>query len=226
MSLPSFKSDVEATDEPNQEDGKVRSYPHERGQWTTHVHASLSEESVERLREVLGDALIDSSPGALRNIRALDDFHVSLFRGHCVLRFHHIPLVVNALTQSLAKLSSFTVVLNFVQILTNDENTRKFISVCDRRSQEESSGQVQQIMKTIDKTLRQFVDLKEYSDATILHSSLLWFSPNSVEESHLTDVTSKLQEEFDDEPIIEKIDSVALKIGKQLYNIPLGGDTK
>ena len=216
MALPSvFGSNTDSNNKTDQdqvtEDGRVRSYPHERGQWTLHIHASceflslskeyqivnkehffftVNTEASERLEEILSEE-VESTPG----VKIMDDFHLSLFRGHCVVRYHHIPLILESLTESLSKISPFTVVLNDVKILSNDENTRKFISVCDKRCFVDEGSEVKQLLECIDKIFRQFVSLKVYEEPFILHSSLLWFKP-SDEIDTIQDILSNLQVKF------------------------------
>ena len=126
----------------------------------------------------------------------MDDFHLSLFRGHCVIRYHHIPLVLESLTESLSKISPFTVVLNDVRIFSNDENTRKFISVCDKRCFVDEGSEVKQLLESIDNIFRQFVSLKVYDEPFILHSSLLWFKPSDDLSTSIQAIVSNLQVKF------------------------------
>ena len=207
MSLPSFGSSVKGIQE--QEDpaghgGRIRSYPHERGQWTVHVHTpgkwvsliknltylvsrSVSEDVCHRFRHLFDSESKDC-------LKSMEDFHMSLFRGHCTVRFHHIPLVVDSLTGSLSKFSSFDVVLNQIKVFENDIKSTKFIAACDARS---TDSYVKQLVDTIHQTLSQFVDLKTYDEPFTLHSSLLWFNSSGQDNpQEVNDTVNKLQVKY------------------------------
>jgi hypothetical protein len=68
--------------------------------------------------------------------------------------------------------------------------------------------------------------MRSYPDPTLLHSSLLWFTPNSGDDKEVGNAVSSLQVELDEEPIVETITAVTIKVGNRLYQIPLAAGSE
>lgn len=69
--------------------------------------------------------------------------------------------------------------------------------------------------------VREFVDIKDYEDDFICHTSLLWYPGNQKACSDVTPVVEALEEEFTRDPVEVLIKDVNIKIGNQLYEVRL-----
>lgn len=218
---------------------KSRSYPHEIGQWTTHVyldgkfgHVMSSPCLSMPLRLVKGEDLKEQVESILEEhhqhslgIQLVDELHVSLFRGHLVLRFHQIQPFVDNLTSRVSKIPKFKLILNRVQILRNDEGTRSFI--CLRIDPRFKNLSLDRLIQEIDNCLHDFEreDQRErkYQDTFITHCSLIWFQGDTKkeEENSLKPLLDSLEQEFEEDPLKLQVDSISVKVGNQTFLLHL-----
>lgn len=189
------------------EEGKVRNFPHQQGQWVSSVFATLPSDVEDRLTDLISDLSTDS-------VKVIDDFHLTFHRSPIILRYHHIQSIVNTMSSCLSKHNSFPTVLKRVKVLTNDEQSRSFICACD----ENENGKYNQLVEAVNSCFSQYTQMKEYSEPFIFHVSLMWFTRHNEQVDSIVKV---LQEELDSDPIIIHVTNVTLKVGNQEHKISL-----
>lgn len=167
-----------------------------------------------------------------------EDFHMSLFRGHLTLRHHQMDPFIDSLKSNLKFHRRFLMLLNQIQVLKNDDETRGFIclKINSYHVNESLDNLIQAVSKTLDEFRPEFS--KKYNDAFIPHSSLMWFLPPDppslpkaiktlevklqyfdVPNNTLT--TFNQQEEFSEEPLIQEVTEVFATCGNKKFSIPL-----
>ncbi|XP_040838562.1 U6 snRNA phosphodiesterase isoform X3 [Ochotona curzoniae] len=104
--------------------GRIRSFPHERGNWATHVY--IPYEAGEAFLDLL-DTLLRHAQVHVPWLVAMEAFHLSLSQS-VVLRHHWILPFVQALKERLACCQQFFFTANQVKIYTNQEKTRTLLS--------------------------------------------------------------------------------------------------
>ncbi|XP_064016655.1 U6 snRNA phosphodiesterase 1 isoform X4 [Pogoniulus pusillus] len=135
-------------DDSSRHGGRVRSFPHQRGNWATHVYLPYRarEEFVELLELLLAHARTH-----VPSLAAAERFHLSL--SQCVvLRYHWIEPFVRRLRQRLAAFHRFFCVADQVKVYTNENKTRTFIGL------EISAGHFQllELVSEVDRVLEEF----------------------------------------------------------------------
>lgn len=151
-----------------------------------------------------------------KSFQLIPDPHFSLFRGNCVIRHHHIDLVVQSMREKLSKLHPFNVLLKLIRTLQNEDCSRSFVCVCCEGGS--SNIRLQRVLDTVKECLKDFTDVKDYDDEFIPHVSLLWF----LEKDGLVDSASeKLVQEFGECPLLIRVTRVNLKIGNRSYSIDM-----
>ncbi|XP_014443276.1 U6 snRNA phosphodiesterase isoform X3 [Tupaia chinensis] len=103
--------------------GRVRTFPHERGNWATHVY--IPYEAEEEFLDLL-DALLSHAQTYIPRLVRMEAFHLSLSQS-VVLRHHWILPFVQALKDRMASCQGFFFTANQVKIYTNQEKTRMLV---------------------------------------------------------------------------------------------------
>uniref|UniRef100_A0A1B6INN0 U6 snRNA phosphodiesterase n=1 Tax=Homalodisca liturata TaxID=320908 RepID=A0A1B6INN0_9HEMI len=112
-------------DNPEQHDGRIRSFPHQRGNWSTYVYIPYSEEEgfstlLCRLKECAAHMGVA--------FKVVPEPHVSLTRT-VVLLHHWIDNFITSVRSSLGHLPKFTVQLGAPAVYCNEERTRTFLGL-------------------------------------------------------------------------------------------------
>nr|XP_008528788.1 PREDICTED: U6 snRNA phosphodiesterase isoform X3 [Equus przewalskii] len=138
--------------------GRVRTFPHERGNWATHVYVPY--EAGEDFLELL-DALLPHAQTYVPRLVRMEAFHVSLSQS-VVLRHHWILPFVQALKDRVASFQRFCFTANQVKIYTNQEKTRTFVGL------EVTSGHAQflDLVSEVDRVMEEF-DLPTFYQAIV-----------------------------------------------------------
>ncbi|XP_036689731.1 U6 snRNA phosphodiesterase isoform X8 [Balaenoptera musculus] len=105
--------------------GRVRTFPHERGNWATHVYVPY--ETREEFLDLL-DVLLPHAQTYVPRLVRMEAFHLSLSQS-VVLRHHWILPFVQALKDRVASFQRFCFTADRVKIYTNQEKTRNKISL-------------------------------------------------------------------------------------------------
>ncbi|KAM7011056.1 U6 snRNA phosphodiesterase 1 isoform 2-T2 [Passerculus sandwichensis] len=112
--------DEAVSDDSSRHGGRVRGFPHERGNWATHVYLPYAAQ--EEFLELL-ELLVSHARTFVPSLAAMEEFHVSL--SQCVvLRYHWIEPFVRCLRERLAAFHRFFCVADQVKVYTNQNKTR------------------------------------------------------------------------------------------------------
>uniref|UniRef100_A0A8V8TM89 U6 snRNA phosphodiesterase 1 n=1 Tax=Homo sapiens TaxID=9606 RepID=A0A8V8TM89_HUMAN len=111
-------------DDSTKHGGRVRTFPHERGNWATHVYVPY--EAKEEFLDLL-DVLLPHAQTYVPRLVRMKVFHLSLSQS-VVLRHHWILPFVQALKARMTSFHRFFFTANQVKIYTNQEKTRILLS--------------------------------------------------------------------------------------------------
>ncbi|XP_048461959.1 U6 snRNA phosphodiesterase 1 [Rhincodon typus] len=170
-----FREFEEELDDSAKHDGRIRSFPHQRGNWATLVYLEYYPE--EEFIELI-DLLLTHLQTLRLPMARLAEFHISLSQT-VVLRYHWINIFVESLKEKLSSFDRFYCVSDKVKIYINQEKTRTFLGL------EVSGGNnyLQEVVSEVDKCMKEF-DLKTYHKRPSFHISVAWC---------LGDVTAELE---------------------------------
>ncbi|XP_058011390.1 U6 snRNA phosphodiesterase 1 isoform X2 [Ahaetulla prasina] len=135
-------------DDSSKHEGRLRTFPHERGNWATHVYVpyKAGEDFLDLLQLLLicGRTYVPLLTGQ-------EEFHISLSQG-VVLRHHWINSFVQALKEHLASCQRFIFRADQVKVYTNETKTRTFVGL------EVSSGhsQMLELVSEVDEVMEEF----------------------------------------------------------------------
>ncbi|KAB0384935.1 hypothetical protein FD755_006852 [Muntiacus reevesi] len=196
--------------------GRVRTFPHERGNWATHVY--IPYEAGEEFLDLL-DALLCHAQTYVPRLVRMEAFHLSLSQS-VVLRHHWILPFVQALKDRVASFQRFCFTADRVKIYTNQEKTRTFVGL------EVTSGHAHflDLVAEVDRVMEEF-DLSTFYQDPSFHISLAW----CVGDAHLQMEGPCLQElqgivdEFEDSEILLRAyaEQIRCKSGNKFFSMPL-----
>ncbi|KAF5919658.1 U6 snRNA phosphodiesterase 1 [Diceros bicornis minor] len=196
--------------------GRVRTFPHERGNWATHVYVPY--EAKEDFLELL-DALLPHAQTYVPRLVRMEAFHLSLSQS-VVLRHHWILPFVQALKDRLASFPRFCFTANRVKIYTNQEKTRTFIGL------EVTSGHTQflDLVSEVDRVMEEF-DLTTFYQDPSFHISLAWCVGDArlqLDGQCLRELQA-IVDEFEDSEILLRVlaGQVRCKSGNKFFSMPL-----
>ncbi|XP_062817840.1 U6 snRNA phosphodiesterase 1 isoform X2 [Anolis carolinensis] len=152
-------------DESEKHGGRLRTFPHERGNWATHVYMPyVAEEDFQGLLQ----ALLCCARTYVPSLSPLPEFHISLSQV-VVLRYHWIAPFVQSLKERLRSVSRFICRADQVKVYTNQTKTRTFLGL------EVSSGysKLSELVSEVDKVMEEFSLATFYKDPSF-HLSLAW----------------------------------------------------
>ncbi|XP_036689728.1 U6 snRNA phosphodiesterase isoform X5 [Balaenoptera musculus] len=196
--------------------GRVRTFPHERGNWATHVYVPY--ETREEFLDLL-DVLLPHAQTYVPRLVRMEAFHLSLSQS-VVLRHHWILPFVQALKDRVASFQRFCFTADRVKIYTNQEKTRTFVGL------EVTSGHTQflDLVSEVDRVMEEF-DLTTFYQDPSFHISLAW----CVGDARLQlegQCLRELQEivgEFEDSEMVLRAhaEQIRCKSGNKFFSMPL-----
>eukprot|EP00075_Anas_platyrhynchos_P033266 XP_027322519.1 U6 snRNA phosphodiesterase [Anas platyrhynchos] len=196
--------------------GRVRCFPHERGNWATHVYLpyKVQEEFLELL-----DLLVSHARTYVSSLTAMEEFHISLSQS-VVLRYHWINPFVQSLKERLASYDRFFCVANQMKVYTNQNKTRTFIGL------EVSAGHFQllELVSEVDKVMEEF-DLPTFYKDPSFHISLAWCVGDltgSLEGQCLQELQD-IVDRFEDSALVLRVqwEQIRCKSGNKFFSFPL-----
>ncbi|XP_039300544.1 U6 snRNA phosphodiesterase-like isoform X2 [Nilaparvata lugens] len=145
--LQTTKTEDFHEDNPLLHDGRVRSFPHVRGNWSTLVyiayeHNDVLDEFITNLKLTLGDKI---------NLRQIDNLHISLSKT-VVLLYHWINTLVESLQLQFQTYPRFTLQFGELEVFCNETETRTFIGMNILAGNEELLN----LVKMVDSCLTEF----------------------------------------------------------------------
>ncbi|XP_015121501.1 U6 snRNA phosphodiesterase [Diachasma alloeum] len=200
-------------DNPEEHDGRVRSFKHERGNWATLVYADYKPS--EALQSWMTSVNTIIPAGTL----ILNDSHLSFSRT-LILKYHWIESFVESLRDLTRSTPKFNLQITNVKIYCNEGRTRTFLGLeCQCLDQT-----VTHYMTSLNKLLSEYQLPPFYEDASY-HISFLWLLGDKEEDlkkliptlnESLFDILSK---HFENSYI--NIEHIHCKVGNKLYKWPL-----
>ncbi|KAI5934551.1 U6 snRNA phosphodiesterase 1 isoform X1 [Manis javanica] len=196
--------------------GRVRTFPHERGNWATHVYVPY--EAREDFLDLLDMLLLHAQTYTPRLVR-MEAFHLSLSQS-VVLRHHWILPFVQALKDRVASIQRFCFTANRVKIYTNQEKTRTFVGL------EVTSGHAQflDLVSEVDKVMEEF-DLTTFYQDPSFHISLAWCVGDArlQLEGQCLQELQEIVDEFEDSEMLLRVhaEQIRCKSGNKFFSMPL-----
>ncbi|XP_064414516.1 U6 snRNA phosphodiesterase 1 [Latimeria chalumnae] len=196
--------------------GRMRTFPHERGNWATHVYVPYQTD--EDFHELL-DLLVSHLRHCAVRLTTVEEFHVSLSQT-VALRYHWIEPFVQSLKERLAPFPRFYCTVERVKVYTNQEKTRTFLGL------EVSTGhdQLLELVSEVDKTMEEF-DLKTFYKNPSFHMSLAWCVGDSTQKLSgkcLQDLQDLVDGFTDSASILRlHLDQIRCKSGNKVFSFPL-----
>ncbi|KAK7590960.1 hypothetical protein V9T40_002573 [Parthenolecanium corni] len=208
-------SEEEVLDMPELHGGRIRSFPHERGNWATCIFIPYKRSSL--LSQVC-DSFIRTCD-SISKFSECDEFHLSLSRT-VIIRHHWIEPLVRDIESKIKSLERFPVDFNDIGVYVNDEKTRTFIAL-------KVGVGYQQLMNcvtAIDQCLSEF-RLPTYYEDPSFHLSLIWCVGDKKEE--LTNLLPVLKSQY--HSLVEEnlqsqfiyVNRVCCKTGNRLFSFEL-----
>ncbi|KAM9289543.1 LOW QUALITY PROTEIN: U6 snRNA phosphodiesterase 1 [Morus bassanus] len=215
--LPGDPEPEEAlSDDSSRHGGRVRGFPHERGNWATHVYLPyrVQEEFLELL-----ELLVSRARTYVSSLAAMEEFHLSL--SQCVvLRYHWIEPFVRSLRERLASFDRFFCVADQVKVYTNQNKTRTFIGL------EVSAGHFQllELVSEVDRVLEEF-DLPTFYKDPSFHISLAWCvgDLSGRLEGQCLQELQDIVDGFEDSALLLRVqwEQIRCKSGNKYFSFPL-----
>jgi len=160
-----LKTSNEHQDEPALHNNRVRSFPHERGNWATFVHLSwnISPKLIDNINSILLRCQENNV-----NLTVSDDFHISLTRT-VVLRHHWIEGFNSSVRKQMEDISSFSLYLQDLAVFVNEERTRTFLAfqLCD------NSNTLNCLVQQLNSILQEY-QLQTFYEKPSHHMSFAW----------------------------------------------------
>lgn len=215
--LNMFKDQEEVVvDDCSKHGGRVRTFPHERGNWATHVY--MPYDAPEDFVDLL-ELLLLHARTFVTSLTAMTEFHISLSES-VILRYHWINPFVQSLKEHLTSFHRFTCRADQVKIYTNQAKTRTFIGL------EVSSGhsQLLEFVSEVDKVMEEYNLPLFYKDPSF-HLSLAWCVGNQSKEleGRCLQELQEIVDGFEDSSHLLRIHQaeVRCKSGKKFFAFPL-----
>nr|XP_036296533.1 U6 snRNA phosphodiesterase [Pipistrellus kuhlii]KAF6319001.1 U6 snRNA biogenesis phosphodiesterase 1 [Pipistrellus kuhlii] len=196
--------------------GRVRTFPHERGNWATHVYVPY--DAGEEFPDLL-DALLPHAQTYVPRLVRMEAFHLSLSQS-VVLRHHWILPFVQALKERVAARPRFCFRADRVKIYTNEEKTRTFVGL------EVTSGHTQflDLVSEVDRVMEEF-DLTTFYKDPSFHVSLAWCVGDArlqLEGQCLREL-QEIVDAFEDSELLLRVhaEQVRCRSGNKFFSVPL-----
>ncbi|KAL4234895.1 poly(U)-specific 3'-to-5' RNA exonuclease [Mactra antiquata] len=200
-------------------DGRVRSFPHEEGNWATSIYAcyDCDDDNFIHLKQELFKCLYP------HEFKVMEDYHVSLSRTVTV-RHHWIEDISKMLTKKFSNIKGCCCEVDNVDILVNDEKTRSFLvlTVCS------ANDVLEQYVSVVDECFEEY-KLQKYYQPPKFHVSIGWCLGDVTEKissktyKKLKDVLNVgLQESSDLKYFF--IDELNMKTGNKKFVFKLDSD--
>ncbi|XP_019361458.1 PREDICTED: U6 snRNA phosphodiesterase [Gavialis gangeticus] len=206
----------EVVDDSTKHGGRVRNFPHVRGNWTTYVY--MPYEASEDFLELL-ELLISHARTYAVSLTAMEEFHISLSQS-VVLRYHWITPFVQSLKEYLATAYRFFCTVDQVKVYTNQNKTRTFVGL------EVSSGhpQLLELVSGVDRVMEEF-DLPTFYKNPSFHISLAWCVGDLTDrlEGQCLQKLQEIVDGFEDSAFLLRIqwEQIRCKSGNKLFSFPL-----
>ncbi|XP_021948959.1 U6 snRNA phosphodiesterase isoform X2 [Folsomia candida] len=203
-------------DDKEQHGGRIRSFPHMRGNWASFVHIPLNNSQnvicqIEHIKNVVVDI-----PDL--EFHFCEDLHLSLSKT-VVLRHHWIDSFLSTLKNNVTQINRFNLVYLTFQTYVNEEKTRTFISM-----NVHPSPQLYELVDASDRALAEY-ELPTYYEDPSFHVSLCWMvgDQSNFLKSVIPLINSKWRTLCENEPNLQfdTINEIWFKTGNRLCTFNL-----
>ncbi|KAI9473680.1 MAG: hypothetical protein EXX96DRAFT_578924 [Benjaminiella poitrasii] len=201
--LPSFFDAQRPVVVKEQEQNRIRKVPHKVDSWATFVYFKVDLTNSNIMKKI-GHCLDNS-------VELIEEFHISLSRPVYFRKFQ-LESFVNDIKNAVRQIESFTIAFAQLACLTNDEQTRSFLTL------EIGSGynELVQCMKCIDKVMTQYRKPVFY-DPPRFHTSVAW-SLSEKDVQALNIPSSVIQDELKE---VYSLTKMYIKMGNKIETIDL-----
>ncbi|XP_061378230.1 U6 snRNA phosphodiesterase 1 isoform X1 [Danaus plexippus] len=215
LSEVSVVSTEEHIDEPSLHGGRLRSFPHVRGNWPSFIYIEYPEQ--DHLHKTINKlSNFVSSLNILCN--RCDGIHLSLSKTFTI-QYHMIKPLSSALQEVLGYIESFELFFDSVEVYCNEEKTRTFIAL---KADIYSSKILANITDKIDDILDDYKLPKFYKDPSF-HISILSVNGNKKNDilRIVEDLNKILISEADTLLEAVNIEKIILKTGNKYFQYHL-----
>ncbi|KAF5294601.1 hypothetical protein FQA39_LY13360 [Lamprigera yunnana] len=169
-------------------DGRIRSFPHERGNWVTYVYVPY-----ESFDESMCDAIIEIFNSTLHiTLHPSDHFHISLTKT-VILKHHWIEIFMQTVREKLVNIKKFAIIFDSLKVYCNEERTRTFVALQIKGGYDA----LLRVVKLLDSSLADFRLPQFYKDHSF-HMSIGWCVGDHENEINrlLPNLDTKIQEQL------------------------------
>ncbi|KAL7643612.1 UNVERIFIED_CONTAM: hypothetical protein RMT77_005595 [Armadillidium vulgare] len=214
-----FQNVCDHVDDPVQHEGRVRSFPHERGNWASIIFIPITFGIFNPQINSLVASMITSSKEQNIELFQCTDYHVSLSLTF-ILRLEWIHPLIEDLRCRLSKCKKFSMWLHGLDVFCNEERTRTFLAIKVGHGKNE----MKEISEIASESLNKyniFATFNEYS----FHVSVAWCHGDKREEVKC--VLPLLQGICDQYFYMESdmrtfdVEGVSVKTGNRIHQIVL-----
>ncbi|KAF2360030.1 U6 snRNA phosphodiesterase Usb1 [Trinorchestia longiramus] len=214
-------------DDSSKHQGRVRSFPHDLGNWASIFYLPLNEDtssgvgltSYDTLRALVTEAVSICGRHNL-SLTPSTNFHISLSKT-LPLRIHLIPPLAHDVRASLTNTHRFSVWLNKFAVYVNDEKTRTFLGLRVLHGR----PQLTSVVAKLDRILQGY-SLPIYYEECDLHASVAWVrgDQRAALEPLLPYLESHFSDYFNDADYLRSFEAkyIHLKAGNRVTCIQLG----
>ncbi|XP_071538623.1 U6 snRNA phosphodiesterase 1 [Panulirus ornatus] len=206
-------------DDPRQHQGRIRSFPHERGNWASLLYVPLHLGVYGASFASFMASLVATCQEQNVVLTPSSDLHISLTRT-LILHLHWIYPLTEDLRARVSQISKFSLWLHGLNIYVNDEGTRTFLGlrVCQGRSE------LEDIISEVDKCLAEYRLPPFYKDGSY-HASIAWSTGDVSEDLRrlLPQLENICSQYFSVETDIRTfdVDYLHFKTGNRIHTIHL-----
>lgn len=220
LQLPQVIADVKkfanekVQDENILSNGKIRTFPHERGNWASIVYIAIPDTaSVHKLSGNLLQHL-----NLISKFHSCEDLHVSLSKTF-ILRFHWIKEFISTVQAKFRDEPSFRLEFDCINIYTNEGKTRTFIGIGVSHYLNEH---LRSIVRSVDSALEE-LRLPVFYENPSFHTSILWCVGDKLSDLlNIKDTLDQvLTETLQKEQLFSEVCNIVCKTGNQFYNFHL-----
>ncbi|KAL4707712.1 hypothetical protein ACJJTC_014893 [Scirpophaga incertulas] len=197
-------------------EGRIRSFPHIRGNWASFVYIKYPNEEIllnviTKIEEVFYETVNDLC-------HRCDDFHISLSKTF-ILQYHLISSFTNSLKEKLSGIKCFNLEFSQLKIYCNEDNTRTFIAL---KVDHWSKITLSPIGQKVDQVLEDY-KLPLFYEEPSFHMSIIWLHGN--QKTRLLPILNKLNTLINNE-ISNKIGVIPVsvincKVGNKYFQFAL-----
>ncbi|XP_037048846.1 U6 snRNA phosphodiesterase [Bradysia coprophila] len=207
----SEKDDVENT-------GRVRTFPHERGNWATFIYVPVPFS--DSIREIQSQIASSCEKDLDVQLHLIESIHISLTRT-VVLQHHWIDDFKKSIRECIVDFKRFPTSIDTLSVYCNDDCTTTFVAIA---VPDVYCAPLKALVEKFDRCLSEYKLPFFYEDASF-HVSILWCAGNKkakiqTEIDKLQQMLNEaIEDDCDDYQFV--VNRIECKIGNKIYDYPL-----